>query len=133
MTTNTAGSAAQEYHTRQTHFLRYDLTETSALTGTIGILPAGAIIDAANSGVYVNTVFSGGNPTVDIGITGSTTKYASALDLDAALGFVVLDETSGDTLKVTVDTPLIYTLVLDTPVAADGDASIIIQYFPRLG
>lgn len=132
MATNTAGTVAREYPQQMIHFLRYNLTEASALSGTIGVLPAGSIILTTISGVYVNTVFSGGAPTVDIGIEGALTKYASALDLDAALGFVTLDEISGDTLKVTVDTPLLYTLVLDTPVAADGDASIIIAYVPNL-
>lgn len=132
MATNTAGAVSQEYHTRQTHYLRKDLTETSPLSGVIGNLPAGAIINPLTSGVYVNTVFSGGNPTVDIGIAGALTKYASALDLDAALGFVVVDEITGDSMKVSVDTELLYTLVLDTPVAANGDATIIIEYYADL-
>jgi hypothetical protein len=128
MATNTAGTAARQLPFQAVHYLRCNLTETSALTGTIGILPAGAVILSAVSGVYVNVVFSGGNPTVDIGTASSTTLYASALDLDAALGYVALDEISGDTLRVTTDTTLVYTLVLDTPVAADGNASIVIAY-----
>lgn len=132
MATNTAGTVARELATQQVHYLRCNLTEASALTGTIGTIPAGSIILSAISGVYVNVVFSGGAPTVDIGVSGSTTLYASALDLDAALGYVALDEISGDTLRVTSDTTLIYTLVLDTPVAADGNASIIIAYAPNI-
>lgn len=133
MATNTAGTVARELTTQQIHYLRCNLTEASATTGTIGTIPAGSIILATISGVYIHVAFSGGAPTVDIGISGSTTLYASALDLDAALGFVTLDEVSGDTPKVTTDTTLIYTLVLDTPVAADGDASIIIAYIPNIG
>lgn len=129
MATNTAGTTARQLPFQAVHYLRCNLTETSATTGTIGILPAGAIILTPISGVYVHTVFSGGNPAVDVGISGSTQLYASALDLDAAVGFVVLDLNAGTpSLRVTVDTTLIYTLTLDTPTTADGAASIVIAY-----
>ena len=130
MATNTAGTTARELATQQIHYIRKQITETSALTGTIGIVPAGSIFLAPISGVAVNVVFSGTNPTVDIGITGTTQKYASALDLDAALGFVPFDVAVSQ--KVTVDTTLIYTLVLDTPTTADGDAEIVIAYVPNI-
>jgi hypothetical protein len=131
MPTNTAGSAARQLPFQAVHYLRCDLTETGATSGTVGILPAGAVILSAISGVYVNVLFSGGNPAVDIGVSGTATLYASALDLDAALGYVALDEISGDTLRVTVDTPILYALTLDTPTTAGGHASIVIAYIPN--
>lgn len=129
MATGTRGTQSREYHTHQLHYLRKDLVETSAAAGSVGVLPAGAVIIPVISGVYVNTLFSGGNPAVDVGIAGSATLYASALDLDAALGFVVLDEVSADSMRVTVDTEVLYALTLDTPTGgAAGHASIIIFY-----
>ena len=67
MATNTAGTTARQLPFQAVHYLRCNLSETSPLTGTIGILPAGAVILSAVSGAYVHVVFSGGNPTVDIG------------------------------------------------------------------
>jgi len=130
MATNTAGTTARENATQQVHYIRKQITETSATTGVIGTVPAGSVFLAPISGVAVNVVFSGTNPTVDIGITGTTQKYASALDLDAALGFVPFDVAVSQ--KVSVDTQLIYTLVLDTPTTADGDAEIVICYMPSI-
>lgn len=132
MTTNTAGTAAHEGSFAAIHYIRYNLIETSPASFTIGILPAGSVILPMLSGVFVNVLFSGTSPTLDIGITGSTTLYASALDLDAALGYVTLDEISGDILKVLVDTPLIATFVADTPTTGIGDATIIIAHCPNL-
>lgn len=131
MTTNTAGTSAREFTTQQVHYIRKQIGEVAAnASGVIGTIPAGSVILKPASGVQVNVVFSGGNPTLDIGISGTANKYMTAGDLDAAIAFVALNQAVS--MKVTVDTELTYAITLDTPVAADGDAEIIIAYMPNI-
>lgn len=127
MATNTAGTTARALPFQAVHYLRKGLDEVSGSTITVGILPAGAMILAPISGIFVRTVFSGTNPVADIGITGTTQKWASSLDLDAAVAFLPFDVSTAD-LVVDTDTTVIVTLTLDTPVAADGVAECVIAY-----
>lgn len=131
MATNTAGSVARELSVQAVHFLRKNINESSDATGEIGVIPAGSIILAPISGVDIKTVFTGTNPDLQIGITGSVSKYGSDLDLDAAVGFVAMSVAIGH--RVEVDTTLIYTLDTDTPAGnEDGEADIIIAYIPNI-
>lgn len=131
MATNTAGTTARQLGIQAIHFLRKTIDEVSGSTITVGTIPAGSLIIGPISGIQITTVFSGGNPAADIGITGTTQKYASALDLDAAVAFLPLDETAA--IRVTtVDETIICTLTLDTPVAANGSAEVLIAYVPDI-
>lgn len=131
MATNTAGSTARELSFQAVHFLRYNIDEVSgAGPFTIGTIPAGSLILKPISGVQVNVAFSGTNPVADIGTTDNDDLYGTDLDLDAAVGFVPLDEAVS--MIVAVDTTLTVTLNLDTPVAADGTGVVVIAYIPNL-
>lgn len=132
MATNTAGTNAHELSFAAIHYIRYNLVETSPASFVVGTLPAGAVLIPALSGVFVNVLFSGTDPAVDLGVTGSLTLFASALDLDAALGYVTVDEMSGDTCKVLVDTPVVATYVASTPTTGVGDATIILAYYANV-
>lgn len=129
MTTGTAGSTARQYHQQMLHYLRKGLDEVSGTSISLGIIPAGAVIVPPISGIHVRTVFSGTNPVADIGVTGTLEKYASDLDLDAAVAYLPLDVATAD-LLVSADTEIICTLDLSTPVAADGVAEALIFYVP---
>lgn len=131
MATNTAGSTARELSFQAVHYLRKSLDEVSGATITIGTIPAGSLILAPVSGVFVRTIFSGTSPTVSLGITGTTAKWLSAGDLDAAVAFLPFGVTTAD-LIVNSDTTIIATLVLDTPTTADGVAEVVIAYCPRI-
>jgi hypothetical protein len=129
MTTGTAGTTARQYHQQMLHYLRKGLDEVSGTSITVGTLPSGAVIVAPISGIQIRVVFSGTNPVADIGITGTLEKYASDLDLDAAVAFLPLDVTTAIQV-VDADTPIICTLDLSTPVGADGSAECLIFYCP---
>ena len=133
MATGTAGSVAKEYHTDQIHYLRKDITYAdNGLTVVVGYLPSGALVLPAVSGAYVTTAFDGNaTNTTDIGITGSTTKYASALAL-GTLGHIELDvitDASGNSSMTTAVEEVIAT-VISTASATAGAASIVVAYLP---
>lgn len=133
MATGTAGSVAKEYHTDQIHYLRKDITYADdGKTVVVGYLPTGAVVLPAVSGAYVGTVFNGGSTnTADIGITGNTTKYASALAL-GTLGHIELDvitDSSGNSSITTAVEEVIATVVC-TANGSTGLAAIVLAYLP---
>jgi hypothetical protein len=132
MATGTAGSVARQYHTQQIHYLRKDITiADAATTVVVGVIPSGAIILEAISGVYVDTVFNAGtNTRLDIGAStdSGTNNYATLLTL-LGIGFIELDEVAA-TLKVTADTTISAYVDVTGTAATTGQASIIIAYIP---
>lgn len=132
MATGTAGSVARLYHTAQIHYLRKDITiADAATTVTVGVLPAGAIILEAISGVYVDTVFNAGtNNRLDIGIStdSGTNNFATLLTL-LGIGFIELDEVAA-TLKMSADSTIQAYVDVTGTAATTGAASIIIAYIP---
>lgn len=133
MATNTLGSVAREHPLQMVHYLRKTITfADDGDTIVVGYLPAGALVLPALSGAYVTTAFDGNaTNTVDIGITGSTTKYASALAL-GTLGHIELDvitDASGNSSLTTAVEEVIAT-VISTASAAAGSAEIVIAYIP---
>lgn len=133
MATGTAGDSAREYHTAQVHYLRKTITfGDAATTVTVGTIPAGALVLPAISGAYVTTAFTGDSTnTVDIGISGSTTKYASALAL-GTLGHIELDVITDASANssLTTATETIIATVVSTANPDAGSAEIIIAYIP---
>jgi hypothetical protein len=131
MATNTAGSTARELGFQAIHYLRLRLDEADgAGPHTIGTIPAGSLIIKPISGVQVNVAYSGTNPVADIGTTSNDDLYGTDLDLDAAVGFVPLDEAVS--MVVAADTTLTITIALDTPVGNDGQLDVIIAYAPNI-
>lgn len=131
MATGTAGTTARNYHQNMTHFIRRDITiADAATTVVVGKIPAGAIIDEKNSGVYVHVVFNGGtNNRLDIGASTDTgtNNYATQLTL-LGIGFIELDELAA-TVKVTADTTISAYVDVTGTTPTTGEASIIIQYW----
>lgn len=133
MATNTAGSEARQYHQQMVHYLRKTITyENNGDTVVVGYLPAGALVLPGLSAAAVTTAFNGDTTnTVDIGITGATTKYASALAL-GTLGWIELDvitEASGNSSLTTAVEEVIAT-VISTASATAGSAEIVVAYIP---
>ena len=131
MATDTAGNQGQMYHTNQVHYLAKTITFADAgKTVTVGYLPPGAVVIPGISGVAVNVVFNGDSTnTVDVGITGTTTKYSSALAL-GTLGWIesdVLTESAGARLDETAGVQVIATVV-STANASTGSATVILAY-----
>lgn len=94
MATGTAGDSAQQYHTRQIHYLTKRITFADfGTTVTVGYIPPYASV--VSGGVHVVTAFnSSGTDLLDVGFVGATTDadgYATQLTL-AAVGFIALDE-----------------------------------------
>lgn len=130
MATGTAGTTARLFPTQQIHYLRKDITYADAGdTVTVGVLPAGALILKAISGVHVSTAFSGGSAyTLDVGYsTDSGTNNLGTLLTLAAVGFVILDETVTD-MYLTADRTI---QALVTSDGTAGVAQIIIAYIPN--
>jgi hypothetical protein len=132
MATGTAGSVARLYHTAQVHYLRKDITfADAATTVTVGVIPAGAIILEAISGVYVDTVFNAGtNNRLDIGVStdSGTNNFATLLTL-LGIGMIELDEVAA-TLKVASDSTIQAYVDVTGTAATTGAASILIAYIP---
>jgi hypothetical protein len=133
MATGTAGSTAREYHHNVVHFLRKTITYADhGLTITVGTIPAGSIVLSELSGIYVTTAFNGNaTNTCDVGITGTTTKYSSALALGTA-GFIEQDviTTSAGTSHLTTADETIIATVISTASASAGSAEVVMAYIP---
>jgi hypothetical protein len=123
---------ALRYHTQQIHYHRLDIDYTmDGETKDIGIIPAGAQILKAISGVHVNTAFNGGTTnTLDIGpSTDSGTNLWGTLLALGTTTFVPLDEAVG--MSVAVDT-LVQCKVVSTASASAGAGVVILAFIPPL-
>lgn len=138
MATNTAGTVARNDYNQDIKYLRKRITLAGASAGglptvaytnttiNMGTIPAGATILSPISGVDVLTVFNAGtNNRLNIGITGTTAKYAANSSLLTA-GFVAMAVAVGHT--VDVDTPIIATLDITGTTPTTGDFTIVIAY-----
>ena len=129
MATGTAGTTAQQYHTRQTHFLVKKITYADdGTTVTVGKLPANcSVIDVI---VHVTTAFNGNSTnTVDVGVTGNTNDFTD----DTALGTVgVIRDTelaTATSADITADIDCV-AVVVSTASASAGVAYVIVEYCP---
>lgn len=132
MATNTAGDTAQQYHTRQVHYLTKRITFADyGTTVTVGKLPPYASV-IAGGGVHVVTAFnSSGTDLLDIGFIGATTDadgYATQLTL-AAVGLIVMDELATTTnIMQTVSTTVTCAPAQSVADASAGVAYVIVPY-----
>lgn len=131
MATGTAGDNAQQYHTRQVHYLTKRITFADyGTTVTVGKMPAYSSI--VGGGVHVVTAFnSSGTDLLDVGFIGATTDadgYATLLTM-AAVGFIVLDELATTTnIMQTQTTTVTCAPAQSVADATTGVAYVIIQY-----
>lgn len=133
MATGTLGGTGRRYHQAMLHMLAVDFFWAPG-TGTVrtismGSLPAGAQILAAQSGIILSTAFDG-TTLVDIGKPGSVQFYASALVTTAAAVLVPLDATAAaaGNWAVAVDTPIILTVTSTAATVGAGKAFLL--YIP---
>ena len=123
MATGTLATTARKFHHDLVHYVSAPVVYTT-LTGTIGKLPAGALVVA--NGFVVTTPFAGGTPqTIDMGTAADPDGFSSALVITAA-GLKVADElATSDDLYMSADTDVTYTLSAGaTPSAGAGYAFV---------
>lgn len=126
MPTNTPATTARRNHTQQINYLRLDFAFGDTGAMTVGILPAGAIIHKAMSGVDVQVAFNNGTTnTLNIGTAANDDLYGTAL-ATGSIAFVPLDEAVS--MKVAADTTIIATQAVSGTAASAGQASVIIAY-----
>lgn len=127
MPTNTAATQARVYHTDQVHYFAKDFTyadDGSVLT--LGVLPAGACILKALSGVTVHVAFNAGSTNVlDVGTSADDDLYGTDLAL-GSIAFVPLDEAVS--MTVAADTTLTATVDLTGTAATAGSGTVIVAY-----
>lgn len=119
MATGTVATNARKYHTDQVHYLVCPIVYTT-LSYSLGKRPAGSLV--VDAGVVVTTAFAGGTPqTLDMGPSGDTDGYATALALTSA-GKKAADElATSDDLYTAVDVEETATLSAGaTPSAGAG-------------
>lgn len=133
MATGTAGTAAREYHTAQTHYLTKAITfADNGLTLDMGYVPAGAVV--VRAGVVVSTAFNGNSSNVlDIGTSADTDGFATDLAL-GTIGCIVADElaTSDDLGPYAADT-LIKCVVVSTASASAGAGTVFVEFIVPMG
>lgn len=133
MATNTAGTAAREYHTAQVHYLYKDITYAdNGQTLSLGFVPAGATV--IRGGVVVSTAFNGNSAnTLDIGTAADTDGFATALAL-GTIGVIAMDElaTSNDCGPYAADTEL-KCVVTSTASASAGAGRVWVEYLVPTG
>ena len=110
------------------HYLRKKVTylDDGNAAIEVGVLPAGALILKAISGVQVETAFNGATTNdLDIGVEGTVQKWAGDLALGAK-AFVPFDVADANQ-RVDVATKVIAGVV-STANASAGEAEIVIAY-----
>src|SRR5690554_5600188 len=102
MATGTVATTARKFHHDLVHYVSTPVVYTT-LTGTIGKLPAGAVV--VDAGFLVTTPFTGGTPqTIDMGTAVDPDGFATALVITAA-GLKPADElATSDDLYMSADT-----------------------------
>lgn len=120
-------SQARVYHTQQVHYFRRRIVYTETGTLTIGVIPAGAVV--LNAGVVVTTAFNAGTTnTLDIGTSGDTDGFATALAL-GTIGRIVADEmaTSNDLYSAS-EVTLQCVVTLSGTAATAGEGFVYVEY-----
>lgn len=129
MATDTAGTAAREFHTAQVHYLAADVaySDGNGATITLGTVPAGSYI--LRGGIAVTTAFDAGTTnTLDIGVTGTATAFASAIALGTA-GVIAADDMATTTKSLSsADIAVIATLHLTGTAATAGAGRVWVEY-----
>lgn len=112
-------------------YLRKDIAYTNGATAVveIGVLPAGAVV--LRGIVAVTTAFNAGTSSViDVGTSGTTNGFASAIAL-STIGNIVFDDMATTTVaNITADTRINCTLALTGTAATAGAATVIVEYVP---
>lgn len=118
----------RQLYTQQTAYISTSVTFADDGTAkTVGVLPAGAVIKKAESGIIVTEAFDAGTSnTVNIGTSADDNLYGTLLAAGAT-DFVPLDEAVS--YKVTSDTTITVTVVLTGTAATAGAAEVVIAFY----
>lgn len=128
MATNTAGTSAREYHTKQITHIGVAFTKADATKVlTLGYVPAGGYV--LRGGVVVTAAFNAGtNNRLDIGTATDDDGFATDLAL-GTIGVIVADEmaTSDDSL-CSADTQITCTVDVTGTAATTGAGYAWVEY-----
>jgi hypothetical protein len=129
MGTNTAGTGAQEYVTRQVHYLIKKIIHSDdGVPKSVGHVPAGAVITRARA--YVATAFNdGGADLIDIGTAADPDGLA--VDLNVATAGWKEDATSfnaSDDIVCTADTQIVAQYDGASSDMTAGVAYVVVEY-----
>lgn len=129
---NTSRPAVDTGYSNFVHCLRKKIVYgDNGVAKTVGVIPAGAIINRAASGFLVKTAFNAGTSNVlDIGISSDDDLYATDLAAGTAT-FVPVDEAVGS-FHVTSETTITATLALSGTAATAGEGYVVIWYSPAV-
>lgn len=119
---------ARQLYTQQTAYISTSVTFADNGTAkTVGVLPAGAVIKKAESGITVTEAFDAGTTnTVNIGTSADDNLYGTALAAGAT-DFVPLDEAVS--YKVDSDTTITASVALSGTAATAGSAEVVVAYY----
>lgn len=125
MATGTVATSARKLHLDVVHYVAKPIVYTT-LTGTIGTLPAGAMV--VDAGIFVTTAFAGGTPqTLDMGTAADPDGFATALVITSK-GRKQADElATSDDLVIAADTDVTYTLSAGATPSA-GAGTVFVAY-----
>ena len=117
----------RELYTQQIGYLRKSITfADDGVELTVGVLPAGAMIVKAISGVNVDVAFDAGTTnTLNIGTSADDNLYGTLVAV-GAIAAVPLDEAVA--MTVAADTTITATVVLTGTAATVGNGEVIIAY-----
>jgi hypothetical protein len=132
MATGTLGSAARDYHTRQTCYLAKQIypqnfAVTTAQSLKLGTVPAGSVIKAA--GVGVSTAFNSATLNhIGIGTTLNGTQLAAVQTGGAVLGLTTFTLTTGSAQVAAADVDVYATNGFTGTLATAGTGVVWVEY-----
>lgn len=123
MATNTAGTAARQYHEQVVHYLRKRILGSGGnATYTLGILPSGANILRIST--LNRIVMSGGAPTISLGTSASPAAFfAAATGGLTTAGRQAITLIATGSLGVDADTTIV-AVIAGTPTAGTIDVEV---------
>jgi hypothetical protein len=129
MATNNTNTMHQYSLWLEQPFNYEDFATAATIAAIAPKLPVGAIV--LQTRILVETVFNGGAASsLSVGIAGTTTKYANAVDLDAATGLIAGATATG--IPLTAEEVLVLTPSANAIASTAGKGRILIEYI-RVG
>lgn len=135
MATGTAGSAARQYHTQQTHYLRkhVNFNDAGIAAGVVmGTIPAGSVI--TNTHVVVRTAFNAATTNnLLVGITATGGEIVASADAAAGTtGYKsMVAATVGTNAYQAADTPIYVAYTQTGTAATAGQAEVVVSFVPN--
>jgi len=130
MATGTLGTAARDYHTKQTTYLSYNInfaTFSGTTSVKMGTVPANAALLRAftNMSVAFN---AGTNNQISLGTASSGTQLASAANGPATVGTTSVTLTAGSAQAPTADQDIWLTAAFTGAAPTTGNGYVYLEY-----